>query len=86
MNKTLKSTIWILIAIIGASAVGSIALNRGENINALWFIAAAICVYSLAYRFYATWIATSVLILDYTRATPAERFDNGRDFTPPING
>lgn len=82
MNKTLKSTIWILIAIIGASAVGSIALNRGENINALWFIAAAICVYSLAYRFYATWIATSVLILDYTRATPAERFDNGRDFTP----
>lgn len=47
MNKTLKSTIWILIAIIGASAVGSIALNRGENINALWFIAAAICVYSL---------------------------------------
>jgi carbon starvation protein len=82
MNKTLKSTIWILIAIIGASAVGSIALNRGENINALWFIAAAICVYSLAYRFYATWIATSVLILDDTRATPAERFDNGRDFTP----
>jgi carbon starvation protein len=82
MNKTLKSTIWILIAIIGASAVGSIALNRGENINALWFIAAAICVYSLAYRFYATWIATSVLMLDYTRATPAERFDNGRDFTP----
>lgn len=82
MNKTLKSTIWILIAIIGASAVGSIALNRGENINALWFIAAAICVYSLAYRFYATWIATSVLILDYTRATPAERFDNGRDFNP----
>jgi carbon starvation protein len=82
MNKTLKSTIWILIAIIGALAVGSIALNRGENINALWFIAAAICVYSLAYRFYATWIATSVLILDDTRATPAERFDNGRDFTP----
>ncbi len=82
MNKTLKNTLWILIAVLGASAVGGIALNRGENINALWFIAAALCVYSLAYRFYATWIATNVLILDETRATPAERFDDGRDFTP----
>ena len=82
MNKTLKNTLWILIAVLGASAVGGIALNRGENINALWFIAAALCVYSLAYRFYATWIATNVLILDVTRATPAERFDDGRDFTP----
>ena len=82
MNKTLKNTLWILIAVLGASAVGGIALNRGENINALWFITAALCVYSLAYRFYATWIATNVLILDETRATPAERFDDGRDFTP----
>ena len=82
MNKTLKNTLWILIAVLGASAVGGIALNRGENINALWFIAAALCVYSLAYRFYATWIAANVLILDETRATPAERFDDGRDFTP----
>lgn len=82
MNNTIKNTLWILIAVLGASAVGGIALNRGENINALWFIAAALCVYSLAYRFYATWIATNVLIFDETRATPAERFDDGRDFTP----
>ena len=45
MNKTLKNTLWILIAVLGASAVGGIALNRGENINALWFITAALCVY-----------------------------------------
>ena len=82
MNNTIKNSLWILIAVLGASAVGGIALNRGENINALWFIAAALCVYSLAYRFYANWIATNVLILDETRATPAERFDDGRDFTP----
>ena len=82
MNNTIKNSLWILIAVLGASAVGGIALNRGENINALWFIAAALCVYSLAYRFYATWIAANVLILDETRATPAERFDDGRDFTP----
>ena len=82
MNKLLKNSIWVLIVIIGASAVGGIALNRGENINALWFITAALCVYAIAYRFYAAWIAATVLIVDDTRATPAERLDNGRDFMP----
>lgn len=82
MNKLLKNAVWVLIAILGASAVGGIALNRGENINALWFITAALCVYAIAYRFYATWIATTVLMVDESRATPAERLDNGRDFIP----
>ena len=82
MNKLLNKSIWIFIAILGASAVGGIALNRGENINALWFITAALCVYAIAYRFYAAWIAATVLVVDDTRATPAERLDNGRDFVP----
>ncbi len=82
MNQLLKNAIWLLIALLGASAVGGIALNRGENINALWFIAAALCIYAIGYRFYATWIAATVLSVDETRATPAERLDNGRDFVP----
>ena len=82
MNMLLKNAIWILIAVLGASAVGGIALNRGENISALWFITAALCVYAIAYRFYAAWIAATVLVVDDTRATPAERLDNGRDFVP----
>ena len=82
MNKLLKNAIWILIAVLGASAVGGIAFNRGENISALWFITAALCVYAIAYRFYAAWIAATVLVVDDTRATPAERLDNGRDFVP----
>ncbi|MEN9501577.1 MAG: hypothetical protein RI964_862 [Pseudomonadota bacterium] len=73
---------WFAVAIGGASAVGGIALNRGESINALWFITAAVCVYALAYRFYAAWIAAKVLVVDETRATPAERFNNGHDFVP----
>jgi carbon starvation protein len=81
-NNLLKNAIWLLIAILGASAVGGIALNRGESINALWFITAALCVYAIAYRFYAAWIAATVLVVDQTRATPAERLDNGRDFVP----
>ncbi|WP_432743532.1 carbon starvation CstA family protein [Methylobacter sp. G7] len=82
MNKLLKNAVWILIAALGAAAVGGIALNRGESINALWFVTAALCVYAIAYRFYAAWIAATVLAVDETRATPAERLDNGRDFVP----
>jgi carbon starvation protein len=82
MNAHFKKIIWLLIAVTGAAAVGGIALNRGESINALWFITAAVCVFAIAYRFYGAWIATKVLLIDETRATPAERLDNGRDFVP----
>ena len=81
-NKLTKNFIWALVALLGAGAVGGIALNRGESINALWFITAALCVYAIAYRFYGAWLATKVLLMDETRATPAERLDNGRDFIP----
>ncbi|HUW25142.1 MAG TPA: carbon starvation CstA family protein [Gallionella sp.] len=74
--------IWFGTVLLGAAAVGGIALNRGESINALWFITAALCVYAVAYRFYAAWIAATVLCIDATRATPAERLSNGRDFVP----
>lgn len=82
MNTILKRIIWLAVAILGASAVGSIALHRGESINALWFITAAVCVYAIGYRFYSAWIAATVLTIDETRATPAERLDNGRDYVP----
>jgi len=82
MKTLLSKLLWIAIAILGAAAVGGIALNRGESINAIWFITAAVCVYAIAYRFYAAWVAAKVLVLDETRATPAERLDNGRDFIP----
>ena len=82
MKSIPKYFIWLLVAIAGAVAVGGIALSRGETINALWLIIAAACIYALAYRFYSAWIAARVLTLDETRATPAERFDNGRDFVP----
>lgn len=83
MPKTIPTLIvWSLIAVVGASAVGGIALSRGESINAIWFIVAALCVYAIGYRFYSAWIAARVLMLDETRATPAERINDGRDFVP----
>jgi len=81
-NKAIGKLIWLGVAALGAWALGSIATHRGETINAIWFVVAAACVYLVAFRFYSAWIAAKVLTLDSTRATPAERFNNGRDFVP----
>src|ERR1700682_431234 len=66
----------------GAVALSAIPLNRGEPINAIWFVLAAGCSYLVAYRFYSAFIAAKLLALDDSRATPAERLDDGRDFAP----
>jgi carbon starvation protein len=78
----MKKLLGLALAAGAAFALGGIALNRGEPINALWILAAAGCIYTLGYRFYAAWITATVLANDATRATPAERLDNGRDFVP----
>jgi carbon starvation protein len=78
----MQKLIGIALAVIGAVAVSGIAFNRGEPINALWILTAAVCLYTIGYRFYAAWITARVLSTDATRATPAERLDNGRDFVP----
>ena len=80
MNKTLAILGWGAVALLGAVAVGAVALHRGEPINALWLVAAAACCYALGFRFYSKFIAVKILALDGMRATPAERLENGRDF------
>ncbi|MEV8400040.1 carbon starvation CstA family protein [Streptomyces niveus] len=74
--------VWALVALVGAVAWGVLALSRGEEISAAWMLAAALGSYAIAYRFYARFIARRVLKVDKTRATPAERLDNGVDFHP----
>ena len=80
MNKTLAVLLWGTVAVVGAAAVGTVAVHRGEPINALWLVVAATCCYALGYRFYSKFIAVKILALDGLRATPAERLENGRDF------
>src|SRR6201991_422474 len=77
-----KNILGIILSIGGACALTMIALHRNEPVNALWIVTAAVCMYLLGYRFYAAWIAARVLSVDSSRATPAERHDNGRDFVP----
>jgi carbon starvation protein len=82
MNSLVKTAIWIGVGVLGAGALASIAFHRGEPINATWFVVAAVCCYAVAYRFYSAFIAAKLLALDNTRATPAERHDDGRDYVP----
>ncbi len=78
----LARIVGVLLALVGAFALGGIALQRDEPINSLWLVTAAVCIYFLGYRFYAKWIETRVMVADATRATPAERLENGRDYLP----
>src|SRR5271167_2144915 len=82
MKRTLRVAAWIVVALVGAGSLAKIAVHRGEPINAMWFVAAALGCYALAFRFYSAFVAAKLLTLDDTRATPAERFDDGRDFVP----
>jgi carbon starvation protein len=78
----MKKLFWIGVAVLGAFALGGIAIHKGETINAMWIIVAAVCVYALGYRFYSAFILAKVLTADSTRATPAIRLNDGRDFVP----
>jgi carbon starvation protein len=80
--KLAKILLWLAVAALGTLALATLALRRGEAINAMWLVAAALCTYALGYRFYSKFVAAKVLALDSMRATPAERLDNGRDFMP----
>ncbi|PJG58778.1 pyruvate/proton symporter CstA [Aeromonas cavernicola] len=82
MDKLRKHLGWWLMALIGAFSLGYIALNRGEQINALWIVVAAVCVYLIAYRYYGLFIAHRVLGVDGTRMTPAVRHNDGLDYVP----
>ncbi|MEO8012480.1 MAG: carbon starvation CstA family protein, partial [Dokdonella sp.] len=73
---------WITLAVLGAFCLGTVALNRGESINAVWLVTAATSILFIAYRFYGKFIADKVLQLDGTRATPAVHRNDGLDYVP----
>jgi carbon starvation protein len=77
-----KHLIWVLFALLGASSLAYIALNRGETINALWIVVASVSVYLIAYRYYSRFIAETVLEVDSARQTPAYKHNDGLDYVP----
>jgi carbon starvation protein len=82
MSGVLPKLGWLCIAGLGALALALVAASRGEAINAVWLVVAAVCVHLIGYRFYARYIADNVLRLDPTRPTPALRHNDGLDYVP----
>ncbi|WP_434571699.1 carbon starvation protein A [Pseudomonas sp. Z1-14] len=81
-NSLLRHLPWLLLAVVGACALGVVALRRGEPINALWIVVAAVAIYLVAYRYYSLFIANNVMQLDARRATPAVLNNDGLDYVP----
>jgi carbon starvation protein len=74
--------LWAGVAVLGAIAFGIVALTRGEPVNAAWLVIASVCVYCIAYRFYALFITRQVFRIDPRRRTPAYRHNDGLDYVP----
>lgn len=81
-SNPLFKLVWVAVAVLGAIALGTIALHRGESINAVWLVVAAVCSYSIAYRYYSLFIAKRVFELNPRRVTPAHRLKDGLDYVP----
>ena len=73
---------WGALALLATLCLANLALQRGEQVSALWLVAAAISVFFIAFRFYARFIAQRALGIDPTRATPAWRRNDGLDYVP----
>ena len=82
MTALQKHGPWTLVGALGAAALAIVATQRGETINALWLVVAAVCVYVIAYRYYSKFIAEHVMRLDPARTTPAVRHNDGLDYVP----
>src|SRR5256886_14667511 len=82
MQPLASLLVWSGISVLGASAFGVLALSRGETVNAAWLLTAAVCTYAVGYRFYSKFLASRAFGLADRRATPAERFNNGRHCVP----
>src|SRR5215216_4509872 len=80
MKKLFSTLSWLAIALIGAWAYLTLAVRRGEQINSIYILLAALCSYAIGYRFYSKWIASRVLALNDQRATPCEVHEDGRDY------
>ncbi|WP_024800034.1 carbon starvation CstA family protein [Nocardia sp. BMG51109] len=77
-----KKGIFLVVALVGALAWAVLGIARGEDVNAVWIVIAAVCTYIIAYQFYARLIEWKITKPDDQVATPAEEMENGKDYMP----
>ncbi|MGV9677568.1 carbon starvation CstA family protein [Nocardia sp. NPDC003482] len=77
-----KKGVFLVVAVLGAVAWAVLAIARGESVNAVWIVVAAVCTYVIAYQFYARLIEYRITKPRDDVATPAEELENGKDYMP----
>src|SRR5690349_2438348 len=82
MSAIPRTVLWLAIVVIGTISLGVVALHRGETLNAAWLVVASVCIYFIAYRFYALFIAEKALGVNPARPTPAYVRNDGLDYVP----
>ncbi len=82
MLRSNRNWPFVAIGVFGAVAMAMVALGRGEQVNAAWLLAAGICTYLIAYRYYGRFIEKRVLQVDPNRITPAVGRCDGLDYVP----
>ena len=82
MPNIIRILLWTAVSLLGAVAVGVMAFQRGEPVNALWLVIAGVCSFAVAYRFYSAWLMAKVLTVDERRAPAAVTCNDGKDFVP----
>ena len=75
-----KIALWAGVALLGGLSWTMLAVVRGETVNAIWFVFAAVCTYFIGYRFYSKLIEAKLLKPNDRRATPAEYKADGKDY------
>jgi carbon starvation protein len=80
MSRVLGIVVWVLVSLLGMTAVAVIAFVRSEPVNALWLVVAGVCTFAVSYRFYAAWLTAKVLAVDDRRAPPAVTMADGKDY------
>ena len=86
MTSWIRSLIWLGVSAAGGWSYYILCASRGEPVNSAYVVVAALCTYAIGYRFYAKWLAASVLTLNDRRATPCETHEDGRDLSKRIAG
>src|SRR5437660_4496406 len=82
MSFVPRSVLWLAVVVVGTVSLGVVALHRGETLNAAWLVVAAVCIYFIAYRFYALFIAQKAVGVNPARPTPAYVRNDGLDYVP----
>jgi carbon starvation protein len=82
MPRIARIILWIVISLLGVTAVAVAAFQRGEPVNALWLVVAGVCTFAVSYRFYSAWLMAKVLTIDDSRAPAAVTCSDGKDFVP----